>query len=606
MRIIHPLFRIDLSNADLSLSEENPWYNAEFFLNYSYPVTTPLTPDLDRALGNVSSDHSRDHITILNVTFENEGVLEDAIFELDEIVGELVSFTFRYGLGGLPLFDRKLATLKFPVFEFPENDIYLHASGIITQSYPAVGYNFPQVIVDAFDNEDQFELFEGKINNYIDGAFIENSFNAQDDVNENRNIMQPMPYVLTVLQQIATDAGLTLEGDILNDPDLLQATINMVSGYYSTSSNIDENITIQASDYEFLVDAGAIYDKSLVLQEEGRFFISASLNLRTRNAAGIRILVNGEIVFQENLYSPHGDYRERFVTHSFYRTNNGGDVISVYSAQLNFAEIDGEMFEDVLIADVAITQVASFDENGELTSSLIQPKIIDLSQCVPDITVGEFFETLAQWRNFELGIRDGILFFNYIRDRIKPSNVVDLQEHLIRRPRKRHNTGRSWELLFNNPSDDVFEFPTLFFDIEGLSSDLSRSTNFTERIEINGIPLPQKTSNAITTAHLYFNDNEVLALSRYDGLTSNLNIAHTITGLSLANTFDSHYRDWLTFNLNTITYIWDFKCIRGRLQELTASSWIYAYGNIMLVRSFVKSIESQNVVNYEIEADLLK
>lgn len=615
LKIIHPSFEIDLSSTDINLSEENPWYNSEFFFSFSYPITITLTPELDKAMGGISGYNTRGVQTFFDVIFENEGSLEEAILEVREVIEDEITFEFRHGLGDFPLFDRKLATFNFPVFVIPQENMYLHAASIINQSYPQVNYNFPQLITDAFDDREDFQYgaFEGKINNYREGAFVENSFNVEKDENQNLNIMQPMPYLLAVLEQGCQEAGLELGGDILTDTAFAKATINTLSEYYSSINQRADTLVVRSDEHAPIVfdqngfaPIYAFYSKDYIFIATGRYLITGTIAIKTKfNEVGyVKIYIGGVLVYNNTKFST--DYRERIETIEIRTTITGGSNILIESLQWPRQEFGDEIVLDAIIADLSIIQIGAFDANGELTSALVIPEVIDLSRCVPDITFGTLIETLARWKNLDLTIIDGVLRLDYIRDKIIPQNVKDLSNFQERRPRRIMNSGRSWLLTMGAPRHDDVSFDPIYFDSNGTANNEDNVTNDTERIEIKAVPLPLKFQDNADTAYLYFDDKEVLALSRYDGLTGGLNIAQSINELKVPSVFENYYQSWWNFRLQTVTFAWDFLIERKNTQNLNSRSWVYAYNNIMLVKSIVRNLRRRDLWEYTIEADVLE
>jgi len=161
--------------------------------------------------------------------------IEDAIFEIEQMQQKL-SCTLRFGFEQLPSWDKKLSEISLDKFTLPiGTTIYQHANTIVSQTWPAVNYNFPQIHIDKISTDDAiWAEFKKILNNRISGAFL---INEVDDVNEimyNRNIMQPLPYWLHILERGFADAGYILDGQILNDPLLKIATLYADVQYYSS------------------------------------------------------------------------------------------------------------------------------------------------------------------------------------------------------------------------------------------------------------------------------------------------------------------------------------------------------------------------------------
>ena len=300
LKLIHPNFIIGFENEDLKVVEENHWFSDQFFTKYSFPVTFDLTNELDRALGLLSNINSGRSSKRFEAHFLMFGKEHEALFIIERIEGRKVTGKIRYGFEEFPNYNRKLSTL--PLFK-QELSVPMtqYALDFIGLSWPDVSFNFPQIICDKFDtNSDQWAYYEGILNNYRAGAFLENEF---DDVNNeqiNRTIMQPVPYLLHVLKQGFADAGFELRGDMLEDPEFKRSCITVISDYYSTVSDSKIELTVKASEYHTLYrrtqfgESGEIdygrYINSVLLTQPGRYQISGSVYLRVNRTSSIALL----------------------------------------------------------------------------------------------------------------------------------------------------------------------------------------------------------------------------------------------------------------------------------------------------------------------------
>src|SRR5690606_13359091 len=141
------------------------------------------------------------------------------------------------------------------------------------QSWPAVNFNFPQVHIDKYDPEEEmWDAFERIVNNYRDGAFLENEVDVED-ITYNRNIRQPLPYVLHLLVRGFAYAGYTLHGDIMSDPIFQKKLLYADSSYASTYNQESYNIILTGDDG---VPSGvwSAYNASVAITNAGRYRIT--------------------------------------------------------------------------------------------------------------------------------------------------------------------------------------------------------------------------------------------------------------------------------------------------------------------------------------------
>ena len=120
----------------------------------------------------------------------------------------------------------------------------------------------------------QWQAFLGRINNYTGTVFVQNEYDPIDDLQLNRNIIQPLPSLLYVLQAGFADKGYALSGDILNDPEFKDAWLFSLSEFYSAISNDNkQEMVVNADEFESEVDANGLfchYEKTIVLPTPGR------------------------------------------------------------------------------------------------------------------------------------------------------------------------------------------------------------------------------------------------------------------------------------------------------------------------------------------------
>lgn len=157
-----------------------------------------------------------------------------------------------------------------------------------------MNYNFPQIHVDKIDTEDDIWFaFEKIINNYKDGDFLRNSVDLETDTTYNRNIMQPLAYVLHILKVGFADAGYAFEGDIKTDDTFKKLCVYADATYYTTFEQESINIIQSSSDGEIVyvpprqvghtLVNGYYYSKyffSQVILHPGKYRITGKIKMR--------------------------------------------------------------------------------------------------------------------------------------------------------------------------------------------------------------------------------------------------------------------------------------------------------------------------------------
>src|SRR5690606_487460 len=104
------------------------------------PFEIALTDENDAAFGLISHYNSMNAETVYEGMYIHGDTMERAVLEIEECEKAL-SVTLRYGFEEFPSFEVKLSAL--PLIDINVPNIYTHAAGIVSQTWPAVNYNFP-------------------------------------------------------------------------------------------------------------------------------------------------------------------------------------------------------------------------------------------------------------------------------------------------------------------------------------------------------------------------------------------------------------------------------------------------------------------------------
>lgn len=621
LRVIHPLFKIDLQDKVLTLIEENSWFIDKFFAKYTYPFDFEITDELDAALQHITKIERASLDSVYDVVFLAEGKAHQAQLFIDNSIGRRVSPSISYGFEELPNWNKKLSELPLEDFT-PSPNIYDFAETYVDLSWPTVNFCFPQVIPPEgkYDTDtDQWAYFEGFINNRVGSAFLQNEYDTENDVQINRNVMQPMPFLLYVLQQGFADAGYELAGDILQDPELQKAFITSLSDYYTTITS--EAITIQMNSDEYLelnekYFSGNRYDnwggykkygtyaKTTLLEEPGRYVITGNIYLRCdRVLATVELLFNGERLFFAG--RDKTTYKEYLFT-----INETVEVFFGETGELQYnaeqfyaAVINDEIITDALILDLSITKVTAYNANNEAQPTLLTPEEVKLNRCVPDITFGELFTAIRNYRNYDLRIVGDQAVVNKIETELVSRPKVNLKPFEIREPRVTNNQDQTYLLKFQEIDNELFDNTAVYVDRLGAATQNYSKQPDTTEIRINLAPMPNNSLNGISTAQMITDDKSKLQLGLYGGLIDGKNTAANPIALGLANSYENYYRNWLNFRLNTRTVEWTFKCTPEVARQITAYSEVQAYNSRFIPERIAKRVISKEEIEITLEVN---
>jgi hypothetical protein len=606
-----PSFELDFAGKELNIVEENHWFNDQFFTKYSFPFEFDVDEDLDAALQMITHNNAARSAKTFEGFLQKFGGESEAILVIERIQGKKAQGKMRYGLEEFPNYNKKLSELPLEQRNLAE-PIADHALNIINNSWPAVNYNFPQVIADKFDTDSlQWQYFEGIMNNYINGSFVLNEYDAENDEQINRNIMQPLPYLLYVIQQGFADAGLELTGDILSDPEFQHAVIVMISDYYTSSSVGDREVVMNTSEYDSIDIVREIpkgnYTYTTILNEPGRYRISGTVTLRAEYNYGetaIRIN-NDELIFGMRFYSIWAYDEKVYSVDKIVEisVDQGAAALNIQSRQLPYSQYGDEQNSEANIIDLTITKVAGFDQSGNLVPSLIAAQKINLRECVPDMTFGELLKAIKNWRNYDVTIGNGYAEMNKIKKTMDAAVAIDLTDTEVKEPIRNFYQDMTFLLQFQEVNSDEYEFAKLFVDSSGNRTSSFVKNDNTNEIIINAIPLPIKQVGPISTAHLFIDAKNILALSIYSGLSGGLNACRDTSQLLIPAVYESDWKEWIDFRINSEGFEWPFFVDSERAGTITEKSKIHAYSRDFIVRRVSKRNASQNWWEITLECD---
>ncbi len=600
-KVIHSEFELDLSNLKLDIVEENPYFSDKYFTKYTYPFKLLLTESVTDFFETIL-DHNADNIvTSYDVIYVKNNIMEDAKLIIEEILNDEISLSLQYGFDEFPNFNKKLSELQLQKLTFsnPEN-IYTHAKSILNSSYPAVNYNFPAIHVDNID-EDQFHAFEKVINNYQNDAFIINE--VINDVIYNRNIIQPVPYWMYILKRGFEMSGYELKGDVLNIAILKKMMVFSNQKYFKVN-DIDSIDLSLMGDEAVNIDGSGNYYKEIAIPHKGKWKLSGSIFIygRWKQESYVVIMYRGNVLVYETHYTKkhHSGYLyfHEFQNLVFETVNDTNpDVLKIYSIM---------WWQDGMILSGIGEPIVLYDNNGAPIPKIMMKNEIDLNAAVPNITFGEFVTITRNLFNLDLTTRNKEIWMNYINKQINYNDAIDLTNYQVKNPARKLNIEDSFELKFSNVDHETYKYSSLFIDKTSERLDSYTINDNTTTIEIRMLPLPLANRNAgnafLETAHDFEGSQDIVFAVIYDGLQSGINKTLTPISILIPKIYEDYYREWLRFRINSILYQWNFNCWAEDISELKANSKIFAYNNILMVKSINKSELKEDLFNVEIES----
>lgn len=613
-------FELDLTNYKLSVLRENPWFSDKFFTKISFPFDLDITDELDAKLGFIRRPNSTDIKTLIPCKHYHNNQIDDAVLEIEQIQDK-ASATLEFGFDQLPNWDKKLSELPLEKLELPEGtDIYEHAESVITQTWPDVNYNFPQIHTDKIDpnSDDVWFAFEKIINNYKDGAFLINEVITEgtDDVTYNRNIMQPLPYILHLLKKGFEDAGFTLAGTILSDPSFTKALAFADVDYFTTVTQESLSLITMSADFDEEGTVPAVYDgttlitpfyhyyrfdKTLVITQPGKYRLIGTVIMRMIPKVPTTAVIKyrNQIIWQ------------RSFTYDlpFHLTQNV-DVIFSTLVDLLPNELTFESYQfistDRAIFQLDVNPIRLHDAEGNPIPNIINKNEVDLTKAVPDISFGDLITIIKNWHNYDLETKDGYAIMNKVQDLMSTASAVNLSNHEVKLPQRKFTKGNSFLLKFQDVDTKDYTFTKVFQNASGVSTSSYTTNEKTSTIEIAALPLPLLVRNGVQTAHAFESNNSKLFVVLYDGITSGLNLTKEPSGINLPAVHLTNWKKWFDFRINTQEFLWSLRMNSVEFSSLASKSKIYAYGKYHVIKTINDTEVAPDEFEIEIETSTLE
>ena len=614
-KIVSNKFELDLTNYGLSLVEENKWFTENSFTKFSFPFTVYLTDELMQEFAVYLDDNVVFLQTTFNVTYFFGDTKEPAVFEIESQQGKELEVTLRFGFENLDNWDKKLSELPLEVTAI--DSIITHAKTIIPKTWPEVNYNYPQIYTEKYNDDEDFVKTFGYfvLNHYRDDVFLDNNFVGE--VWQNKNIIQPTPYLLHVLTQGFLDAGFILKGDVLNHP-LLQKTILYTDvDYFEKKPPLNhEVIYTQTSPPSTYIPApvgfGQIVSKyqQFELEKSSKYKVVGHVWVTKGSTLGQYYIKYKNTVISEYQNTGTGGSDTKYDIEEVFYTDNSTDAatqtIDVLAQAHNAFRSGGE-------ENIVYLEVTKILENGDDFPTITKMyNDVDLTRAVPDTTFGKLVTEINKLGNFELIPQGEDMYMNFITSRVNYNNAVDLSNYEELKPLRKFNTLKSFHLKYTEPSNEEYQYEEVLQKATGVTTGYKLDPEDAETVEIDLLPLFQKEygfmlqgTQPIRSAHSFdLGGEEKIYTAIYNGLIDDLNITEEITPLLLPNIHTNFHEAWFNFRLKAIAYTWQFKMYLEDVSKITKK--VYAYGRYHVVTELQKEQISEDLFDIEINTETLE
>jgi hypothetical protein len=599
-KIIHQLFEISLCNVDITLTDENSWFSDTFNTTYSFPFSVDLTDEMKEVFADLLDYRSKETTVEFEVIYVFNELQQLALLTAEGI-GDTISFQLKIGIEEYPNFSKKLSEIGLE--NNTVTDIYAHAKTIITQGWPAVNYNFPQIHTDKVDtSQSMWTFFEKIINNYKAGDFVINEVITETP--HNRNLMQPMPYFLHVITQGFAQKGYTLKGDVLEIDTLKKKLLYCETDYHKILDQVDIATNVMGTDKTVASGNRADFLKKIALPQGGRYQISGTINIygRWKEYAWASLKYRNKTIWTNHKYEKrhHSGYLYSYDIDVTFDTINDGLAHELVFESSQFYDINN------VICDLYTTSLFLYNEVGVAIPNVVNNNKIELNRVVPDMTFGTFVTAVKNWYNLDIALKGKEIWMNFIEKEINYDNAIDLSEYETQ-PERIFNKGASFLLQFAEPTDEVNKHKEMFFNAAGYSNAGFIEDDKTSKIQIQAFPLLNDFRNGVQTAYAVEAEKSKVYAVLYDGLNgSGLNLTADPAPMLLSQVGEEFYKNWFEFRLSAINFKWSFSIFTEAFNGLTSKSKIFAFGRYHIIKTLPKHQISKDLFDVELETYTLK
>lgn len=600
--------QIPLHESLFTFVEENPRFKDSFWTNYTLPIDYYYTRDFLSQFGQYSSLKNVNLKRIYEGIHLFEGKPRKAKMEILEFKKESIKFQIDSGFDNLPNFDTQLKDL--PLLDIKVNDIYDHANEVVRKKYPDTFYNFPKIYTDQYNlDEEAYKHFDSMINNRIDlesntgKVFPRNRVENETDV-YNKNIIHPLPYLLYVLQIGFKDAGFRLEGDILQDPHLMQRLIWSGKNYHNTGEQKEHKINIFQQEFFNMNNLRGEWIKKITIPAPGKYNIIMNCqakDIHGRWSNGVLSIQSHKVealkTEKQFTFNQNTQRKDLTIFISEDEAENGAEIILRYQGVVQKNQYDHEG-KNLGVMQIAFAPIRQHSTNGVAIPYIFNENRVNLKKSVPDMTFGELVTTIKNLRNYDLIFEGNKAIMNLIKVTEKTTDLKDFRAFEVENPIRAFNEKVSFNLTFPETDNTI---KNIYIDQKGYHINYKNIPQTSTEININVFCLPMTIFRGAWTAKAYSDFG--LMLVYYDGLNEyGDNHATNPAGL-MDEDLAKHLYPWFKNRLTNFVYKWSFITEKNKLRQYDIRSEIFCYGKRHLIKSWTKKSLSQDLYAVEIETE---
>ena len=586
-------FEIDLSSYGVSLREENDLFTDSTNLNYSLPGTIDADDELLAKLGFPTIEN----ITNVNTAISGLLILPDtyykAVLYLGEIRGKTLEYDISYGADVLPVYDRKLNTLPWPLII--NTNLAGYANQIKSKNWPQTAFNFPMIYRPSIREESNYQAFEGFVNNHAGTgqSYLTNTVDNSGAEPEfyNRNVLAPCPYLLEILRFGYSLENKELVGDLVEHADFKKAV-------YLPEKYMERFRGSEYQNFSFKTPTRTLTENSIVYGIYETLLTPASANTYEISYA-LELDPVLARYFDFTIVQRQALNQEERILLQNTSQNNRVSIEDRFSINIAQDQIGDQILVRLKLQyyTESIEQYNSFEykSNGGQLNEF--PSAFSLADFVPDMTFGEFENTLKNWLNLDKTIQDKYVRLDFAQNSVFKKVRVDHSHLEIPEPVVKMNSNRFYTLRYGN-GDEVY----INKNGQVFSNQVENGMDPVE-IEMDVWPAVVESNQNIVTG-VYTEDAEGLIFAFYTGVDTNGKptcSSELSQKFSLQNVLNEFWEVWINYRINSKSFKDTFTCSINELIRIDEIS--FKYNELHILKKINKKYLSERLMQVEIESE---
>ena len=583
-------YKIDLSRFGVSLSEESSLFSDNIYKSYSVPFTIPADDDLVEKLGLPDLDNITDVETSIRGKLILPYTYYDAILFLGEIQGGQIECSISFGDAELPVYDRKLKDLPWPVQLIGQYGYTMEFAGKVANTWPTVPYNFPRVYDAKIKEKSGYESFRGFINDNTGTGPVFNEVDntGTEPVYHNYNVLAPFPYLLEILRFGYQQEGKTISGELFDD-EIMKQALYIPKGYLEKFRGSEYLAFSFTTPTETEDENTGVYRRTFTPEKIGTYQVDYKMNIDPVTAASFEFKI-----YQEDPNDPFNDTVLLDNSSANNRVRLSDKLKINVTSETQFHPIVIEIRLNYRAESIAgMNQFEYSYKEGKLNEF---PASFSLADFVPDMTFGEYVNELKNWLNLDLVVQDTNVEINYTQNSILKKQREDHRHLEIPKPRKTHNSNRFYKLTYANGEQ-------VFYNKNGqVFSELDEKGVDVIEIKMDVQPAVVEQNEDVITAVVPEERSKIdFCLFKSPGQLINDCDPVVARELSQQNNFDRNWSEWLKYRVHSKTFKESFECSvheRININELS-----FKYNELHVIKKLKKKYQSEKTMKVDLESE---